>query len=139
MGTSMRCKGVSLEVDEGQVVTLIGANGAGKSTTLRAISGLLRPRGGRVVYGERTLNSVPRTASWRWASATRPEGRRIFSTLTVQENLNMGAYRLGGTRAQSRRTWTACSSCFHESPSAASSWPARSRAASSRCCASAAR
>jgi branched-chain amino acid transport system ATP-binding protein len=89
-------KGVSLEVNEGQVVTLIGANGAGKSTTLRAISGLIRPRTGRIVFAGQELNTVPAHRIVEMGVSHAPEGRKIFSTLTVQENLNMGAYRLGG-------------------------------------------
>jgi branched-chain amino acid transport system ATP-binding protein len=88
-------KGVSLQVDEGQVVTLIGANGAGKSTTLRAISGLIRPRTGRIMFAGQDLNSVPAHRIVEMGVSHAPEGRKIFSTLTVQENLNMGAYRLG--------------------------------------------
>jgi branched-chain amino acid transport system ATP-binding protein len=88
-------KGISLEVNEGQVVTLIGANGAGKSTTLRAISGLIRPRTGRIMFAGRDLNSVPAHRIVEMGVSHAPEGRKIFSTLTVQENLNMGAYRLG--------------------------------------------
>ena len=89
-------KGISLEVNEGQVVTLIGANGAGKSTTLRTISGLIRPRTGRIVFAGQEMNNVPAHRIVEMGVSHAPEGRKIFSTLTVQENLNMGAYRLGG-------------------------------------------
>jgi branched-chain amino acid transport system ATP-binding protein len=91
-------KGISLEVNEGEVVTLIGANGAGKSTTLRAISGLIRPRTGRIVFAGQALNTVPAHRIVEMGVSHAPEGRKIFSTLTVQENLNMGAYRLGGDK-----------------------------------------
>jgi len=85
-------KGVSLTVAKGEVVTLIGANGAGKSTTLRAISGLLRPSGGEIRYaGESILARAPQDLV-RLGISHSPEGRRIFANLTVQENLDLGAY-----------------------------------------------
>lgn len=92
-------KGISLNIEEGEIVTLIGANGAGKTTTLRSISGLLRPSEGRIVFGDHTLNDVPAHQIVYRGICQAPEGRKIFSTLTVQENLNMGAYSLGGDKA----------------------------------------
>jgi branched-chain amino acid transport system ATP-binding protein len=91
-------KGISLEVNEGEVVTLIGANGAGKSTTLRTISGLVRPRQGQIVLQGQALNNVPAHRIVEMGVSHAPEGRKIFSTLTVLENLKMGAYRLGNDR-----------------------------------------
>jgi len=91
-------KGISLEVEEGEIVTLIGANGAGKTTTLRTVSGLLPPREGRVVFDGRVLNGVPAHQIVNMGISQAPEGRKVFATLTVQENLNMGAYSLGGDR-----------------------------------------
>jgi branched-chain amino acid transport system ATP-binding protein len=91
-------KGISLTVDEGQIVTLIGANGAGKSTTLRTISGLLRPREGRVVFQGEELNDVPAHEIVYRGISQAPEGRAVFATLTTNENLNMGAYSLGGDK-----------------------------------------
>jgi branched-chain amino acid transport system ATP-binding protein len=88
-------RGISLEVNEGEIVTLIGGNGAGKSTTLRTISGLVRPRQGQVVFDSEVLNEVPAYDIVNKGVSQAPEGRKIFSTLTVQENLNMGAYSLG--------------------------------------------
>jgi branched-chain amino acid transport system ATP-binding protein len=85
-------------VNEGEVVTLIGANGAGKSTTLRTISGLVRPRQGQIVLQGQTLNNVPAHRIVEMGVSHAPEGRKIFSTLTVLENLKMGAYRLGNDR-----------------------------------------
>jgi len=85
-------KGIDLEVEQGEIVTLLGANGAGKSTTLRTISGLLRPRQGEVRFEGNLLNSVPAHRIVYMGISQAPEGRRVFSTLTVQENLNMGAY-----------------------------------------------
>jgi branched-chain amino acid transport system ATP-binding protein len=85
-------KGVSLTVEQGEIVTLIGANGAGKSTTLNTISGLLRPRQGRVVLdGEDIAACRPHEIVARGVVQV-PEGRRIFGRLTVEENLQMGAF-----------------------------------------------
>ena len=83
------------------MVTLIGANGAGKSTTLRTISGLVRPRRARRVRRADADRRCPRTGSWKWASHA-PEGRKIFSTLAVQENLDMGAYGSGNDQTRHR-------------------------------------
>ena len=91
-------KGVNLEVEEGEVVTLIGANGAGKTTTLRTISGLIRPREGRVEFGGQVINDVPAHRIVEEGISHAPEGRQVFTTLTVMENLNMGAYTLGEDR-----------------------------------------
>ena len=88
-------KGISLEVDEGEIVTLIGANGAGKTTTLRIISGLIRPREGRIEFDGQDINGLPAHRIVDRGISHAPEGRQVFSTLTVTENLNMGAYTLG--------------------------------------------
>ncbi len=85
-------KGISLEVNDGEIVTLIGANGAGKTTTLRTISGLLRPREGDVIFnGESLLKYKPHEIVAKGIIHV-PEGRRVFARMTVQENLEMGAY-----------------------------------------------
>ncbi|MBO9308611.1 MAG: ABC transporter ATP-binding protein [Chloroflexi bacterium] len=85
-------KGISLEVNKGEVVTLIGANGAGKSTTLRSISGLARPRSGKIIFDGTLLNNLPPHKITRMGIGHVPEGRRIFPELTVRENLEMGAF-----------------------------------------------
>jgi branched-chain amino acid transport system ATP-binding protein len=85
-------RGVSLEVKKGQIACLIGANGAGKSSTLMAVSGLLRPNAGRIVFEGDDLAEVPPHAIVKRGISQVPEGRRIFSKLTVLENLEMGAY-----------------------------------------------
>ena len=85
-------KGVTLAIDEGRIVTLVGANGAGKTTTLRAISGLLRPRSGEIRLAGQNLADVPPHEIARLGLMQVPEGRRIFSRLTVEENLAMGAF-----------------------------------------------
>ncbi|NUN48046.1 MAG: ABC transporter ATP-binding protein [Candidatus Brocadiae bacterium] len=84
--------GISLEVREGEIVTLIGANGAGKSTTLNAICGLVRARAGSIELGGRDITRLPTNAIIRAGVAQSPEGRKLFSELTVLENLEMGAY-----------------------------------------------
>ncbi|HMK91691.1 MAG TPA: ABC transporter ATP-binding protein [Thermoleophilia bacterium] len=85
-------KGVSLEIHAGEIVTLIGANGAGKSTTLNAISGLQRPRSGAITYAGRDLTSVPAYDIVTLGLSQAPEGRKIFPRMTVRENLEMGAF-----------------------------------------------
>ncbi len=85
-------KGVSLEVNEGEIVTLIGANGAGKSTVLNTISGLLRPKTGGIEFLGESITSVSPHKIVERGLAQVPEGRRIFLQMTVQENLEMGAF-----------------------------------------------
>lgn len=85
-------KGISLKVEEGQIVALIGANGAGKTTTLRTISGLLHPREGSILYNGKPLHEMKAQAIVKAGISQVPEGRRIFAPLTVMENLEMGAF-----------------------------------------------
>ena len=89
-------KGISLSIEEGQVVTLIGANGAGKTTTLRTLSGLLHPTSGEVVFEGARLDKLPAHAVVRRGIAHSPEGRRIFPLMTVEENLELGGYSRKG-------------------------------------------
>jgi branched-chain amino acid transport system ATP-binding protein len=88
--------GISLRVEEGEIVTLIGANGAGKTTTLRAISGLIRPASGTIRFEGRELNGMAPSAIVRLGIGHAPEGRRVFPRMTVRENLDMGAYTRKG-------------------------------------------
>mgnify|MGYP000114095582 CR=1 FL=1 len=91
-GSIHAIKGISFEVQEGEVVTLIGANGAGKSTTLNAVSGLLRSKTGSISFLGESLAKVPSHKVVAKGLALVPEGRRIFLQMTVQENLEMGAF-----------------------------------------------
>lgn len=85
-------KGISITVNEGEIVTMIGANGAGKSTTLNTICGLLHPRSGSILLEGQEIHQVPPHDIVGMGVSQAPEGRRIFSRLTVQENLEMGAF-----------------------------------------------
>jgi branched-chain amino acid transport system ATP-binding protein len=85
-------KGISLEVHDGEIVTLIGANGAGKTTTLKTISGVLRSRAGGILLDGRPIHRMPAHEIVRLGVSQAPEGRRIFSRMTVLENLEMGAF-----------------------------------------------
>jgi branched-chain amino acid transport system ATP-binding protein len=85
-------QGISFHIEEGEIVSLIGANGAGKSTTLRTLSGLIRPRSGNIIFkGEEITTTPAEQIVYRGISHV-PEGRKIFAPLTVRENLEMGAY-----------------------------------------------
>ena len=90
-GAVRALKGVSLHVNEGEVVALLGANGAGKSTTLRTISGLSRPSVGDISFNGRSIANLPTTQIVRLGIAQSPEGRRLFGSLTVAENLRLGS------------------------------------------------
>ena len=91
-GSIHAIKGISFEVNEGEIVTLIGANGAGKSTTLNTITGLLKPRSGSVTFEDHNIVGVPPHKIVSHGLALCPEGRRVFLQMTVQENLEMGGY-----------------------------------------------
>ena len=91
-GSIEALKGVSLTVDEGEVVTLIGSNGAGKSTTLRSISGLTPPRKGSIRYRDQEISTLPAQEIVRLGISQSPEGRRCFQRMTVRENLELGAF-----------------------------------------------
>ncbi len=100
-GSIHAIKGISFEVYEGEIVTLIGANGAGKSTTLNTISGLLHSRGGSITFHGEDLAKVPAHKMVGKGLAQVPEGRRVFLQMTVEENLDMGAYsRTAGAEAR---------------------------------------
>jgi branched-chain amino acid transport system ATP-binding protein len=92
-GTIEALKGISLEVHEGEIVTLIGANGAGKSTTLRSINGLNQPRQGTIVFQGKNITKRPPHDIVEMGISQSPEGRRLFPHMTVLENLEMGAFQ----------------------------------------------
>ena len=92
-GSIHALKGISLEVREGEIVTLLGANGAGKSTTLRSINGLNHPRQGVIRFEGRDITAVPAHEIVKRGIAQSPEGRRLFPRMTVMENLEMGAFQ----------------------------------------------
>ncbi len=85
-------KGISLEVNEGEIVTLIGANGAGKSTTLRTISGLLKPKTGKILFQGKNIAGIAAQNIVKAGISQVPEGRRVFANMTVMENLDLGAF-----------------------------------------------
>ena len=94
---------VSFEVAEGEIVTLIGANGAGKSTTMRGVAGAMLPRKGRILFAGRDVTRMPAHARALAGVALVPEGRRVFPALTVRENLEMGGFKFRGDRGRMRR------------------------------------
>jgi len=127
---------VSVRVEAGEIVTIIGANGAGKTTILRAVAGLLRPTGGRIAFRGREIVGLAAPVVATLGVALVPEGRELFPHMTVYENLSLG----GRARAAaSPRGWSASTRCSRGSPSARDSSRSRSAAASSRCSRSAAR
>jgi branched-chain amino acid transport system ATP-binding protein len=95
-------KGISFTVEAGQIVTLIGTNGAGKTTTLRTLSGLLRPTAGRIRFDGRPLGDIPAHKVVALGMAHSPEGRHIFPQLTIEQNLQLGAYLRKNTTAIAR-------------------------------------
>ncbi len=108
-GSIQALKGVSLDVREGEIVTLIGANGAGKSTTLRSINGLNHPRRGTIIFQGRDITRTPAHEVVKLGIAQSPEGRRLFPRMTVMENLEMGAFQRtdrSGLREDMERVFT---------------------------------
>jgi branched-chain amino acid transport system ATP-binding protein len=91
-GNIQALKGVSLEVNEGEIVTLIGANGAGKSTLLKTVSGLLKPKQGKIEFQNQSISGKAAQSIVKMGISHVPEGRRVFSNMTVEENLELGAY-----------------------------------------------
>src|SRR5439155_21615153 len=92
-GEAAVCRGLSLEINEGEIVALIGANGAGKSTTLRAIAGQLRPRAGSITFRGQDITGLPSHERTLRGIALVPEGRRVFPFLTARENLELGGFK----------------------------------------------
>ena len=102
-GSIHAVKGVSFEVNEGEIVTLIGANGAGKSTTLNTVAGLLKPRAGSIEFEGESLVGVPAHKMVPKGIALCPEGRRVFTEMSVKENLEMGAFTRNDAEAKESR------------------------------------
>ena len=97
------CRGISLRLDRGEIVALIGANGAGKSTTLRAIAGLLPPRAGTIIFSGKDVTAMPSYERSKLGIALVPEGRRVFPFLTVRENLELGGFNIRNDAAKIRQ------------------------------------
>jgi branched-chain amino acid transport system ATP-binding protein len=106
-GNIQALHGISMDVDQGEIVTLIGGNGAGKSTTLRTISGLLHARGGSITLGGERIERLPAHAIVDKGISQSPEGRRVFKRMSVEENLELGSYsrKDGGVRADIDRVY----------------------------------
>jgi branched-chain amino acid transport system ATP-binding protein len=106
-GNIQALHGISMDVDQGEIVTLIGGNGAGKSTTLRTISGLLHARGGSITLGGERIDRLPAHAIVDKGISQSPEGRRVFKRMSVEENLELGSYsrKDGGVRADIDRVY----------------------------------
>ena len=102
-GSIHAVKGISFEVNEGEIVTLIGANGAGKSTTLNTVAGLLKPRAGSIEFEGASLVGVPAHKMVPKGIALCPEGRRVFTEMSVKENLEMGAFTRNDAEAKESR------------------------------------
>ena len=98
------CRGISLEINEGEIVALIGANGAGKSTTLRAIAGLMTPRRGSITFRGQDITRLPSHERTLLGIALVPEGRHVFPFLTVRENLELGGFKNRKDSAKVRRS-----------------------------------
>ncbi len=98
--------GINLKVREGEIVTILGANGAGKSTTLLSISGLVKPSSGAIYFNKNSVHKMAAHAIVKQGIAQVPEGRRVFGTLTVQENMNLGAFVCADpARAKKTQEW----------------------------------
>ena len=91
-GSINAIKGISFEVNQGEIVTMIGANGAGKSTTMNTVAGLLKPRSGSIVFEDKDITHMPASKVVSLGLALCPEGRRVFQQMSVRENLEMGGY-----------------------------------------------
>ncbi|MGD9946219.1 MAG: ABC transporter ATP-binding protein [Burkholderiaceae bacterium] len=102
-GAVAACRDISLHVNDGEIVTLVGANGAGKSTTLRGIAGILRPTAGRIRFAGQDVTQLPSHRRLEAGIALVPEGRHVFPYLTVLENLEVGGYKYRRDKARLRR------------------------------------
>ena len=106
------CRDISFEVAEGEIVTLIGANGAGKTTIMRGVAGAMAPRRGRIVFGGEDVTAMPSHRRALAGIALVPEGRRVFPALTVRENLEMGGFKYRGDRVRVAARIERCMNMF---------------------------
>lgn len=135
-GSINALSGINLEVNEGEIVTLIGSNGAGKSTTMRTIMGLKHCDGGKIFFNGEDITNKDTRVMVQKGIILSPEGRQVFPRFSVEDNLRMGAY----TRPDQEipKPWSRCSSCSPNCGTAASRSRVRCPAANSRCWQSAA-
>lgn len=122
---------VSLHINQGEIVTLIGANGAGKTTLLGTLCGDPRATSGRIVFDDKDITDWQTAKIMREAVAIVPEGRRVFSRMTVEENLAMGGFLLNATSSGAHKV--ECMNCFHVCMNAVFSGQAPCPAVNSRC------
>lgn len=128
--------GINIDVPKGQVITLIGSNGAGKTTTTRAITGMIKPTAGEVTLGGEKIDGYDSHKIARLVLAHSPEGRRVFTTMSVTDNLLLGAFPcFTGSRqkAASRMTWRSLSKRSLASKSVVINWLERYLVVSSKC------
>ena len=118
-GNIQALRGISLEVSKGEIVSLIGANGAGKSTTLKAISGLIHPKNGKIEFEGEDITNKPAQEIVKRRISQVPEGRRVFAQMTVYENLELGA-TCARIRKASRIVFSGCLTVFQYSRKALS-------------------
>ena len=111
-GAIRSLKGVSLDVNQGEVVALVGANGAGKTTLLRCISGILKPCGGSILFEGESIYGLPSHKVAKHGIAQVLESRHVFPKLTVMENIQMGAFLRKVTKNRSTRKWRGCLRSF---------------------------
>jgi len=137
-GRAPAVRDVSLSIAAGELACVVGPNGAGKSTLINAIGGLHRARGGRIAMDGTDLRSAPSHRFCAAGIALVPEGRRLFTTMSVRENLELGSFR-GGRSASAHARSSACARCSRWFERSSKPLPARCREASSRWSRSAAR
>ena len=137
-GDAQALDGISIAAREGELVAIVGANGAGKSSLIRTIAGIESPRAGRIRFRGQDITGLPSYRICNLGIGQVAEGRQVFPTLTVEENLEMGALLPRARVVPCARPWPRSTPCSRASPSAAARRPAPCRAASSRCWRSAA-